>query len=349
MTGIERYAACIAEEMLNQDKKNEYLLVFRNEVYPIFNNFINNKRIKAEILTGNNKFLFFQWTLCRALYRIKADKYLFLAFTSPVFFKSKGIFNTIHDMGVWDSAGSLKLPQKFYWKMTYKVAGKISEKIITVSKFSKERIANILHFSTDRISVVPSAVYKGVIDLTKADYSEVKKKYFLPGKYILALSTLEPRKNLGILLKAYVNIMNKVDYDLVLVGRKGWKVDAVLRQYSVQKRIHITGFIKDEHIAHIYKNAMCFIFPSLYEGFGLPPVEALSLGTPVIASDAAAIPEVLRGQAVYFKNNSERELQDILLNLNENVKFMPVDLDDYQKENYRFDVSAGKVLRLILN
>ena len=92
---------------------------------------------------------------------------------------------------------------------------------------------------------------------------------------------------------------------------------------------------------------MCFIFPTLYEGFGLPPVEALSFGTPVISSDAASMPEVLRQQAVFFKSNDINELQKLLLNLEKNISKMPHELDDYQRKNYIFDVSAKKILSIM--
>jgi glycosyltransferase involved in cell wall biosynthesis len=124
-------------------------------------------------------------------------------------------------------------------------------------------------------------------------------------------------------------------------------MDKVLEKYKLSDRIHITGYVKDEHVSAIYRNALCFIFPSLYEGFGLPPVEALALGTPVIASDAASIPEILMEQAVYFKNNSYDELEDLLMSLNEIVGSMPKELNRYQKENYRFEKSADKVLEFI--
>ena len=149
------------------------------------------------------------------------------------------------------------------------------------------------------------------------------------------------------MLKAYTNIQDKVNYDLVLVGRKGWKMDEIIENYNSKERIHITGFVEDEHISTIYKNALCFIFPSLYEGFGLPPIEALTLGTPVIASNAASMPEILMNQAVFFKNNDEKALENVLLHLENNVDSMPHELNQFQKKNYSFEVSAERLLKLI--
>lgn len=348
MTGIERYAACVSEELLKQNiRDDEYILIFRNEIFPIFKKYLDDLKVHAVILKGNNKFLFFQAVLPINLYKIHADKYLFFAFTSPILFRRKGIINTIHDMGAWDSSESMKTFQKIYWRVTMKSSAKISEKIFTVSNFSKRRINEILHYPKDRISVVNSAVYEGVTHDYGVSFSDIKDKYGLPDKYIMTLSTLEPRKNIRLLLEAYTNIQDKISYDLVLVGRKGWKMDEVLKKYNKEGRIHITGFVDDEHISVIYKNAMCFVFPTLYEGFGLPPVEALALGTPVLSSDAASMPEVLRKQAEYFKSNDLEELTQKLLKLESRVADMPHELDEYQKKNYRFSESARKIISLL--
>ena len=347
MTGIERYAACMTEEMLKIDAINEYILIFRNQVYHTFSSFIDNKRVKAIVLHGNNKVVFLQVILPIHLYKIKADKFVFFAFTSPVFFRRKGIINTIHDMGAWDSADAMTVFQKIYWKITYRASASTSEMIITVSEFSKGRIHKILRYPKERINVIYSAVYEAVTKDYGYTFRDIQDKYGLPEKYIMTLSTLEPRKNIELLLKVFSDIQDKVDYDLVLVGRKGWKMDEIVEKYDKDGRIHITGFVDDEHVSVIYKNAMCFVFPSLYEGFGLPPVEALALGTPVIASDAASIPEVLMEQAAYFRSNDQNELTELLLNLAMKLPSMPNKLSDYQIRNYNFDSSANKILELI--
>lgn len=196
MTGIERYAACMTEEMLKLDISNEYVLIFRNEVFPVFEQYIDQKRVKVEILRGRNKMLFLQLVLAINLYRIKADKYIFFAFTSPIIFRKKGIINTIHDMGAWDAAEAMTCLQKLYWRTTYRISAKNSERIITVSEFSKGRISDILHYSPQKIDVVYSAVYKGVtkdygysfddvlgkVSITQAIYNDIvyiraKKEY----------------------------------------------------------------------------------------------------------------------------------------------------------------------------
>lgn len=347
LTGIERYAMCVADKMLNLDMENTYILIFRNEIPPLFADRIDGKHIKAQVLRGENKFVFLQLTLAGALRKIKADKYLFFAFPGPMLFRRKGIINTIHDMGAWDSAEEMKLLSKYYFRISYRFAARVSEKIITVSEFSKKRIEDILGIPESKISVISSAVYDRIMQSKTVPFNEINNIYDLPQRYILTLSTLEPRKNMRILIEAYNNIADKVNYDLVLAGRKGWKIDDLLNKYGAKKRIHITGFIEDEHLAAVYKNAMCFVFPSKYEGFGLPPIEALSLGVPVISSDAAALPEVLMDSAIYFRSNSQEELETVLSELEQRIETMPHKLNDYQKHNYTFTAAGEKVLALI--
>lgn len=347
LSGIERYALCVTDKMIDQDRKNKYVLVFRNEIHPVFKNRIDGNGVSAIILTGNNKLVFLQITLTNALFKIKADKFIFFAFPSPILFRKKGIINTIHDMGAWDSSDEMTLLSKIYFRISYRNAAKISEKIVTVSRFSKKRIINILYVKPSKVVVVYSGVYEKILADQNEDFDTVKSKYCLPDKYIMSLSTLEPRKNIPMLIKAFESIAEKVDYDLVLVGRKGWKVDELLKNNYSKKRVHFTGFVDDEGLPSIYRHAMCFVFPSLYEGFGLPPVEALALGTPVISSDAASLPEVLMGQAKYFHYDSTDELVAILDNLNETVINMPHSLNGFQKKKYCFEWASKKILRII--
>ena len=142
-------------------------------------------------------------------------------------------------------------------------------------------------------------------------------KYKLPDHYILCLGTLEPRKNLKLLIKAYAELFGdrEIDLELVLAGRKGWMMDDLLSNITkdIKSHIHITGFIDDEDLPYIYKDAELFIFPSLYEGFGIPPIEAMSMGTTVISSNAASMPEILGDSVSFFCNNDLLSLKKSII------------------------------------
>lgn len=345
ITGIERYALCVTEEMLKKDESNQYILLFRNEVYPVFSKYIDEKRIIAKILHGEHKLAFFQIIMPFNLYKLKADRYMFFAFPNPLLFFNKNIYNTIHDMGRWDCPETKGL-HLFYFKTTETIALKRAKKIFTVSNFSKERICSITGRKQEDVIVT----YNGVsttLSNSHGCYNDVKEKYKLPNNYIMFLSTLQPRKNLKLLLEAFSEVADKVDYDLVLIGRVGWKVEDILQQYGLKNRIVFTGFVDDEDVATVYQNALCFVFPTLYEGFGIPPVEALSFGCPVISSDSSCMREVLQQQAVYFKNNDKEDLKKILLNLKDNIQYMPNKLNDYQINNFSYENSAKIILHEI--
>ncbi len=128
-----------------------------------------------------------------------------------------------------------------------------------------------------------------------------RAKYQIPqNPYFLSLSTLEPRKNMEHLVRCFAALTQEPamrDFNLVLVGNKGWKYEALLeeieRNTAARGRVILTGFVDDEDLAALYSGAVAFVFPSLYEGFGLPPLEAMQCGIPVIASNTSALPEVV--------------------------------------------------------
>lgn len=347
ITGVGRYAKCISQEMLKIDKENDYVLLFQDSIDPSFLQYIDNKKITSYVIKNNNNIFFKLIKLPFSLYKIKADKYLFLYSKGPLFFYNKNIYNTIHDLVCWDYPNTMSFPQMLHSRSLNIQAKFSSKKIITVSNFTKERIVKLLKFPEDKILVS----YEGTFCSSRNDHSlsyyEVKHKYNLPDNYILSLSTLEPRKNLQLLLKAYNDLSNQLDYDLVLVGKKGWKIKKTLNNIQNNNRIHITGYVSDEEAIEIYKHSKCFVFPSLYEGFGLPPLEALSLGTPVISSNGTSLPEILRNQARYFENNSLSSLKNELQNLEKNINSMPKSLDYFQKENYNFYSAAKKIINIL--
>ena len=314
-SGIERYALNISKELLKLDDKNRYILIFKNCIHNSFNVFKDRENIEFRIIMGKNKLIFNQIILPKCLYTIKADKYIFLAFPNPILFRRKGIINTIHDLTAWDYPDTMKMDSKIYFKASIINAINVSERILTVSKFSRKRI--IEKFNTDKIDIV----YNGVSDvfLKAMDISdfklkeETKNKYNLPQDYIMCLCTLEPRKNIELLIKAYVELREeyKIKFKLVLVGRKGWKINNLLSKINIKHSddIIITGFVDDEDLPQIYIGAKLFVFPSLYEGFGIPVLEAMSLGVPVISSDTSSLPEVLGDSGLLFYNNDKEDLK----------------------------------------
>lgn len=351
-SGIERYALSMTKEIIKQERNIEFILLFKNNIFRELKEYTSYSNVNYVILKGKNKLIFNQITLLKALNKIDADKYVFFAFPSPILFRRKGMYNTIHDMGAWDVPNTIKTLSRIYFKYSYINAAAVSEGIITVSNYSKERITSLLNIAGAKVHVIPSGVsdnfYIDNIENTAKEAEYVRQKYHLPKKYIMCLSTLEPRKNMTLLLDAFIEVMDSVDYDLVIVGRKGWKIDKLMEKSErLKNRVHLTGFIEDKDVKYIYKLAKCFVFTSVYEGFGLPPLEALKMNVPVISSNAASLPEVLEDRAIYFQSCNKSDLSIKLIDLDKCIQVLKVGMSDYQVDNYNFKMSSGKFLKVI--
>jgi alpha-1,3-rhamnosyl/mannosyltransferase len=177
-----------------------------------------------------------------------------------------------------------------------------ARQIITISEFSKNEIVELLGVDPEKISIS----YPGVDSRFRPlhpDFLKPKlKKWSLkPAEYILSVGTLEPRKNLGNLFKAYDLLPNgfKKKWPLVVVGMTGWKEKNIIKEMEILIRkgnLVPLGYLSDDQLATIYAGAKILVYPSLYEGFGMPPLEAMACGIPVISSNRASLPEVV-GQA----------------------------------------------------
>lgn len=305
VTGIERYAMEIAWHMIKVRPDNRYILVFKNEIHTRFKEFENDRNVRFVVAKGKNKLVFNQLVLPKILKKHRADAYLFLAFPCPLLFSRKNIYVAIHDMSPWECNEGMKWSSRVYYKLSHRHAFKKARKIITISKYSMDRILALSKIKQSDIWLI----YCGI---TKFDNSSNNKERILPEKYILSLSTLEPRKNLRLLIDAYCEIaaeQNDIP-KLVLVGRSGWKLEEALGDsYKANMdNIIFTEYLEESEMASVYRNASFFVFPSKYEGFGMPPLEAMSQGVPVLSSDATSMPEILKGAARYFESDNKQDL-----------------------------------------
>lgn len=350
-SGIERYAACLAKEMI-ENKDHEFILVFKNSIHPLFSGIENKKNVAVKVLHGGNKLLFNQILLPAYIYTVSADAYVFLAFPVPVLLFKKNMVETIHDICCWDCPETMSNLSKWYFRISHRIASLKCKAIITISEFSRDRIISKLNYNKERLWLI----YCGLSEVfEKFTYDEkraqeVKNKYALPDRYLLCLSTLEPRKNMRLLVEAFqeLTIAGKIDCNLVLAGRKGWKIENLLSGLNpkVAEKIVVTGFIDDADLPYVYQKADCFVFPSLYEGFGIPPLEAMAMGIPVISSDSSSLPEVLGNEAIYFKNNDKESLKASLLSL-KNMSTVKTEQIKAHAVKFNWAEQAERLIKLI--
>ncbi len=354
LTGIERYAMNISKNVIFLHPENYYILAFKEEVHSFFLEFIGLSNIRIDVLPKKNKLIFQQWSLLKYLKHIEADYYCFLSFVSPFFFSKKGIVNTIHDLTPWDFPQSMKKKMALYGKITIKRAACNSQIIDTVSEFSMNRIIECLGVPKDKISVVYNGLSSQFIPCDSFDINHsTLKKYGINGNYLLCLSTLEPRKNIKLLIQAYLDLRKEqlINCKLVLAGRKGWKLeDALGVGEETVKDIIVTGFIDDEDLPVIYRGADAFVFPSLYEGFGIPIIEAMSQETVVISSNSSSLLEVGGKAALYFENNSLKDLKKTIIKLysmSEKSKRKYINLGLKQCQKFNWSLEAEKYYNAI--
>ena len=214
--------------------------------------------------------------------------------------KAKKIVTTVHDFSFilhrdFHPKERIAYFEKNFFNMIYK-----SDMIITGSEFSKQEILQRIDFDEEKIKVI----YHGIDHKLFKVYDNIKISFKLPKKFIFSVGSIEPRKNLLGLLKAYthLDVKYKEEYSLVLAGFKGWENREIMDLIESNKKyIHYLGYISDEELAQTYNLASLFVYPSFYEGFGLPPLEAMACGTPVITSNVSSLPEV-GGDAVVYCN-----------------------------------------------
>ena len=214
---------------------------------------------------------------------------------------------------------------------------------ICVSEATKNDLCEATGISPERVSVVHLAASKEVFyqETDKSKIEKILKKYNISteSKHLLSVSTLEPRKNIERTIRAFLKLIQQEhikDLNLVLVGTKGWQFDSIFDEIksnpALKERIITTGFVEDEDLAALYSSAIGFVYPSLYEGFGLPPLEAMQCGTPVISSTKSSIPEVVGDAGILIEPTDETAISAAMFEF-------------YQNANLRKELSKKALLQ----
>ena len=222
---------------------------------------------------------------------------------------------TFHDLSFEDFKFSFNFKTRLWHKILRpKKEAMEANTIVAVSEFTKGQLIEEYNIDKRKIKVIHEAAASHLkpLNLPKS-FEIIRRKYGLPASYFLCLSTLEPRKNTAGIIEAYLEWQKdtQVDVGLVIAGKK---YPGIFSETRLKKHpnIHMTGFIDEEDKALLYQHALAFLYPSFYEGFGLPILEAMQCGTPVITSNATAMPEVAGGAALLVNPNKPRELKEAM-------------------------------------
>lgn len=268
-------------------------------------------------------------------------------FVIPIFYKGK-LLVTVHDVFHLAMPNYLNKTIYISARVLYNILRYRAEKIICVSRFTAKELTRLTKIPEEKIVVI----YNGV-DNSCFNIQPKKNPHNKP--YLLYVGNVKPHKNLFALLKAFSMLKDRIDHDLVIAGkREGFltpenNLENAINSYDLHKRVHFSGYIEDDLLKQYYAFADALVFPSLYEGFGLPPLEAMACGCPAVVSNAASLPEVCGDAALYFNPYKPEDIADkifLLLN-NDNLR---VDLAKKGKEHARqfnWERTAQETFRVI--
>ena len=344
------------------DKKNEYFIYLptnpasdmpkeeRNWHYVVFSS------IKLWTLLGLSKKLFSD--------RNKIDVFFSPTHYLPLYVPCPSVISIL-------DVSYLHFPKLFKKKDLYqlKLWGRYSigkaKKIITISKASKNDIIKEYGVAGEKVIVVYPGI-KSEIENSKSEINSklkmqnskiLKEKFDIKGEYILFVGTLQPRKNIGKLIEAFSRLKTqglrlKTDLELIIVGKKGWMYEDILNapaKYEVSDRVKFLDNVNDEDLPGFYKNAVCFVLPSLYEGFGLPILEAMQYGCPVLASNVSSLPEAGAEAAIYFDPQNSEDIAEKIdkVTSDEKLRTEMVQKGYEQVKKFSWEKTARETLKVL--
>jgi glycosyltransferase involved in cell wall biosynthesis len=305
-TGTENYSYMIVKEMLGLPESRQHRFVLFTRPNAILPSWIKQKNVY--IIPINNSYLWTQLGLAWETWREpKLDLLWIPAHTLPVL-RRPGLMTavTIHGLEYkWLPEYKNSL-QRWYLPLSTFYAAKSADKLIAVSEFTKNQLKKETRISAKKIKVIHEGVEIHTSSVKDAHTPGVLTKYGLERKkYILFVGTVQPRKNLVTLIEAFSLISrDNPDVRLAIAGGVGWMAETVMQspaRFGVQESVVFTGRVSDEELASLYRGALLYVQPSVTEGFGLPVLEAMLNGVPVIASDGGALPEVIGAGGVIVK------------------------------------------------
>ncbi len=294
-SGFGFYVKNLTEALAKVDPQNQYVLI----------------RPKSEKDFSTPERLFWdQVSFPRRATKARVDLLHQPCFSAPLFYPGKVVV-TCHDLISILFPENLPLASRLFYSKWEPFSYRKASRVIAISYHTKRDIVAFLKIPEEKIRVVPLAASKDFRPVkSKKILERVQKKYHTGPNYLLDVGTLEPRKNLPFLVRAFaLAVREGITEKLVITGKKGWYFEGLFKlvdELELNDKIIFTGYVEEGDLAALYSGAKVFVFPSLYEGFGLPPLEAASCGVPVISSNTSSLPEVVGKAGILLPPKDER-------------------------------------------
>lgn len=336
-TGFGNYVENLVDRLKVNDKNNDYLLISpkTEKDFSAPQRFIWDQ-IKVPFISTVNR----------------VDLLHQPAFSAPVFYRGK-IVVTVHDLIAVYFGADIPFWSSQFFGRWMPFSYRFADHIIAVSENTKKDIIKLLKIKEDKITVIYEAADKKFAPISnKKIIDKIKNKYNLGNEYILHVGTLNPRKNIGFLIDVFSQVVKKMpNYKLAITGKKGWYYDGIIRKVKnlkLEKNVVFVGYIAEEDKVALYAGAKLLAFPSLYEGFGLPILEAMSCGVPVISSDRSSMPELVGDAGVLLAPDDEKGWVVSMLKILQSEKYQKTlaakSLQQVKKFNW--DITAKKTIEV---
>ncbi|MEM4733467.1 MAG: glycosyltransferase family 1 protein [Candidatus Bathyarchaeia archaeon] len=270
-------------------------------------------------LTGNSRLQRILWEQFRLPALVRWNQIDLLHsphYTAPLALDCKLVV-TFHDMTFFIYPQMHKTYKNIFFRTMMQLSSRRADMIIAVSESTRQDILRILKLAPSRVTVVPLGVspnYRPILQTQMIDI--IRNKYRLPQRIILYVGVLEPRKNLSTLVRAFKRLVNcGLPHSLVIVGQKGWMYEELFRSVArleLQERVIFTGYVPEEELPMFYNAADVFVYPSVYEGFGLPVLEAMACGIPVVTSNVSSMPEIVGDTGILVNPFDEQALANAI-------------------------------------
>lgn len=316
--GVSKYTELLIKYLGQVDPTNEYLIYFGNGPHPADFAAAPNFRLIRSRFNTEKPVTRIAWEQFIAPFRLLRDRPAILhcpVNVMPLLALSRTVI-TIHDLGFIRFPERYRKPKRLYLHALTALSAKRARHLITPSEAVRQEVIELLKIKPERVTAIAEGVSENFKPLPPAEIEKFKREKNLPDKFALYVGTLEPRKNLPFLIKAFArwrteNPAEAEGVRLIIGGAKGWFYEEIFRlveQLSLGSVTDFPGYLREDDLPLWYNSARCFVYPSIYEGFGLPPLEAMACGCPVITSDISSIPEVVGEAGRLVKPDDENGL-----------------------------------------
>lgn len=346
-TGIGYYLDYLLTNILKNDSTNEYILFSDRKIYFNADNFKNIKFV-VDDKSKMKKSLWYMFEMDKLCKSENIDLFWGTQHVLPLGLKNITKILTIHDLVAFDFKETMNLYNKVINKLLIPRSIKVADKIIAVSKSTEERLVH--HFS-NYCKEKTTVIYEDVI--VNNDYSNIKESYLQDigikeKEFIMFLGTIEPRKNIATLIKALDKINKETNMKLLICGKYGWNCESEKALIENNKdKIVFLNYISDDEKNYLMNKSFSFIFPSLYEGFGLPVLEAMRNNTIALVADNTSLKEIIEDNRLRFDTFNDEQLANKVISIYKD-KDVYKEVYDYcmkRKDDFDWDDIAKSYLK----